>query len=121
MVTVTHYAQLNGFVTKDGSEIRELMHPSTHANTGQSVAEAIVPPGASTLMHRHLLSEEIYYFVSGRGEMVLGLERFGVNAGDTVLIPPNTPHKLINLNEAPLKLLCCSAPAYADDDTQILE
>ena len=55
------------------------------------MAEAIVPPGAGTLMHRHLLSEEIYYFVSGRGEMVLGLERFGVNAGDTVLIPPNTP------------------------------
>lgn len=118
---ITRYAQIKAFITKDQSEIRELMHPNAHGNKTQSLAEAIVPPGTSTLMHRHLASEEIYYFVTGAGEMVLGEERFLVQAGDTVFIPPNTAHKLINHNRLPLKLLCCSAPAYSDEDTEILE
>jgi mannose-6-phosphate isomerase-like protein (cupin superfamily) len=34
-----------------------------------------------------------------------------------VVIPPGTPHKLWNPNDAPLVLLCCCAPAYSDADT----
>ena len=40
------------FTTKDGSEIRELMHA-----TGQSLAEAIVAPGQATERHYHRESE----------------------------------------------------------------
>jgi hypothetical protein len=29
------YADIEAYVTKDGSEIRELMHPARHGNTGQ--------------------------------------------------------------------------------------
>ena len=53
--------------------------------------------------------------------MRLGEERFDVRAGDCVLIPPGTPHKLWNPDAEPLVLLCCSAPPYADADTELVE
>lgn len=40
-----------------------------------------------------------------------------VTAGDCVVIPPGTPHKLWNTGTEPLTLLCCCAPAYSDADT----
>lgn len=45
-------------ITKDGSEIRELMHPASHQNKNQSLAEARVPQGTKTLLYKPLMSEE---------------------------------------------------------------
>lgn len=42
------------YLTKDGSLIRELIHPEIHRNQNQSLAEALVPAGVITLLHRHL-------------------------------------------------------------------
>ena len=41
------------FVTKDGSEIRELAGTPTGNSVNQSLAEATVPPGADTEEHFH--------------------------------------------------------------------
>jgi mannose-6-phosphate isomerase-like protein (cupin superfamily) len=95
------------FVTKDGSEIRELAGVPSGNSMNQSLAEATVPPGGETEEHYHQASEEIYLFTSGSGRMKLGDEEAEVSAGDTVVIPPGTPHKL----------LCCCAPAYSHEDT----
>ena len=96
------------------------MHPAVHGNVRQSLAEASLPPGCSTLLHRHHASEELYHFVAGTGRMTLGAEDFAVAPGDTVLIPPGTPHCLQNTGDQPLRLLCCCAPAYRHEDTEIL-
>ena len=114
------YSNVKPYITKDGSEIRELMHPAVHGNQAQSLAEATVPPGAKTLSHRHTLTEEIYYFLYGRGQMTLGNEIFDVNEGDTIAIPPGTPHCVENTGDTPLKILCACTPAYAHDDTELL-
>ena len=109
------------FITKDGSEIRELAGIPTGNSANQSVAEATVSPGAETEEHYHSVSEEIYLFTSGSGTMKLGDEESEVSAGDTVVIPPGTPHKLWNTGREPLKLLCCCAPAYTHEDTFMVE
>jgi mannose-6-phosphate isomerase-like protein (cupin superfamily) len=114
------YATIEPYVTRDGSLIRELMHPSVHGNRMQSLAEAIVPPGARTLLHRHRLTEETYHFTGGSGRMRLGDRVFDVVAGDTVCIPPGTAHNLENTGGADLRLLCACAPAYAHQDTELL-
>lgn len=119
--SLTRYHRIHAFVTKDGSIIRELMHPAAHDNRNQSLAEAIVPAGQRTIRHRHRLSEELYHFTAGSGVMELGEDRFRVQAGDTVHIAPGTPHALLNTGDGELRLLCCSAPPYADDDTELLE
>jgi mannose-6-phosphate isomerase-like protein (cupin superfamily) len=109
------------FITKDGSEIRELAGIPTGNSVNQSLAEATVPPGAETEEHYHGVSEEIYLFTSGSGTMKLGDEQTEVSAGDTVVIPPGTLHKLRNTGTDPLKLLCCCAPAYTHEDTFMVE
>jgi mannose-6-phosphate isomerase-like protein (cupin superfamily) len=105
------------FITKDGSEIRELAGTPTGNSVNQSLAEATVAPGADTEEHYHRASEEIYVFTAGSGRMKLGDEETDVTAGDTVVIPPGTPHKLWNTGGEPLRLLCCCAPPYSHDDT----
>lgn len=115
------YASVPAYVTKDGSIIRELMHPAVHDNTNQSLAEAMVPPGTRTRLHRHQRTEELYHITSGEGRMTLGTETFLVRVGDTLCIPPGTPHCIEALGAEPLRLLCCCAPAYSHGDTELLE
>lgn len=118
---LSHYEEVDAFVTKDGSIIRELMHPVVHGNALQSLAEAVVPVGAKTLLHRHHQAEELYHITSGQGLMFLAEQQFEVGTGDTVCIPPGTPHCIANMGEQDLVLLCCCAPAYSHDDTELLE
>lgn len=121
----TRYQQTTPFVTRDGSVIRELLHPVRHAATlgaeQQSLAEAMVAVGQSTSLHRHHRSEELYHITAGHGLMTLAAERFAVCVGDTVCIPPGTPHRIENTGDVALKMLCCCAPAYAHEDTELLE
>ena len=63
----TTYDAIQPYVTKDGSQIRELMHPAVHGNRNQSFAEATVAPGARTALHRHTRTEEIYHITHGEG------------------------------------------------------
>jgi mannose-6-phosphate isomerase-like protein (cupin superfamily) len=116
----TGYHQIEAYVTKDGSLIRELMHPSMHGNTHISLAEAIIPAGSATSLHRHRKSEEIYHITAGAGIMTLGTEQFAVAVGDTVAIAPGMSHQVRNTQSIPLKILCCCSPAYAHDDTELL-
>jgi mannose-6-phosphate isomerase-like protein (cupin superfamily) len=117
----TEYAAVPAFVTKDGSTVRELMHPATHGARHQSLAEAIVAPGQTTALHRHRSSEELYHVTAGRGRMTLGDRNFEVGPGDTVCIPPGTAHCIENTGTEPLRILCCCAPPYAHADTELLE
>jgi mannose-6-phosphate isomerase-like protein (cupin superfamily) len=116
----SQYAEVTPYHTKDGSIIRELMHPGRHGCRNQSLAEARIPAGSETHLHRHLVTEEFYHVVAGRGRMTLGDSVFGIGPGDTVAIPPGTPHRVNNPGDETLVILCCCAPAYAHDDTELL-
>ena len=116
----TAYASVTPFTTKDGSQIRELMHPVQHGNHAQSFAEAMVAPGVKTLLHRHCVSEEIYHITQGEGRMTLGDEQFDVAAGDTICIPPGMAHCIECRGNEALKIFCACAPAYAHEDTEIV-
>jgi mannose-6-phosphate isomerase-like protein (cupin superfamily)/DNA-binding transcriptional regulator YiaG len=115
------YRDVKPYITKDGSIIRELMHPAVHGNHAQSLAHATVPTGKRTLLHRHLHTEELYHVVGGRGRMILGKDTFPVRTGDTVCIPPGTPHRIEATGPTPLRILCCCSPAYSHEDTELLE
>jgi mannose-6-phosphate isomerase-like protein (cupin superfamily) len=117
----TSYAAIRSYVTADGSEIRELMHPDHHGNQRQSLAEATLRPGQETLLHKHLRTEELYHITAGSGLMTLGDERFAVFPGDTVHIPPGTPHCISNIGAEALRILCCCTPAYSHEDTVLLQ
>jgi mannose-6-phosphate isomerase-like protein (cupin superfamily) len=109
------------FTTKDGSEIRELLAHRNSTIQNQSLAEARLPVGASTLEHYHPKAEEIYYITHGAGRMRIDGELKDVRVGDAIAIPPGEKHKIWNTGNETLRLLCCCAPGYEDGDTVITE
>ena len=121
MALRTRIKDITAYVTRDGSEIRELMHPAAQGNKAQSLAEAIVKQGQQTHLHQHHNSEELYLITNGKGYMTLGEEQFDVIVGDTICIPPGTPHCIKNIGTEALHILCMCSPPYNHDDTELLE
>ena len=121
MALRTRIKDITAYVTRDGSEIRELMHPAAQGNKAQSLAEAIVKQGQQTHLHQHHNSEELYLITNGKGYMTLGEEQFDVIVGDTICIPPGTPHCIKNIGTEALHILCMCSPPYNHEDTELLE
>jgi mannose-6-phosphate isomerase-like protein (cupin superfamily) len=116
-VDVKNLREVEAFVTKDGSEIRELLAYRNSGIRQQSLAEARVNPGERTAPHYHPKTEEIYYILRGTGEMTLNDERRAVGPGDAIAIPLGMVHTILNSGTEPLVFLCCCAPGYEHDDT----
>jgi len=115
------YKDVKAFKTKDGSLIRELIHPAHHGCKNQSFAEAVVPAGTKTALHLHRQSEEIYHVTQGEALMTLGMKTFMISQGDTILIPALTAHCLENNSEEDLHVICACAPGYRHEDTELLD
>jgi mannose-6-phosphate isomerase-like protein (cupin superfamily) len=99
----------------DRSLLCELLHPDNVAGAGQlgcSIAHAIVPPGESTLPHILHASTELYYLLSGSGEMHIGPEHEQVHAGQLILIPPGARQYIRNTSHENLVFLCIVAPKW---------
>jgi mannose-6-phosphate isomerase-like protein (cupin superfamily) len=118
---IKNLGDVPSFITKDGSEIRELLAHRNSVIRNQSLAEARLPAGASTQEHYHIKTEEIYYITHGAGRIHIEGETRDVKTGDAIAIPPGRKHKLWNTGGEPLRLLCCCAPAYEHSDTIITE
>jgi mannose-6-phosphate isomerase-like protein (cupin superfamily) len=118
---VKNLGSVAAFVTKDGSEIRELLAHRNSAIRNQSLAEARLAPGTSTQEHYHVKTEEIYYVTHGVGRMRIDGEVREVTIGDAIAILPGQRHKLWNMGSDVLRLLCCCAPGYEHEDTVITE
>lgn len=119
---VKNLADCPPFITKDGSEIRELLaYRNSTQIKQQSLAEARLPVGGATQEHYHVKTEEIYFITHGTGRMRIDGEEREVRAGDAIAIAPGRKHKLWNTGQEPLRLLCCCAPAYEHADTIITE
>ena len=114
---VINLAEAPPFTTKDGSEIRELLAHRNSCITNQSLAEARLPVDAATEPHYHPVTEEIYYITHGQGRMQVETVVRQVGPGDAIAIPPGARHQITNTGNEVLRLLCCCAPAYEDDDT----
>jgi mannose-6-phosphate isomerase-like protein (cupin superfamily) len=111
--------ELDAYVTRDGSTIREWVAPGTPGRR-QSLAEATVPAGGATLAHYHRASEEIYLVTSGSGRMRLGEDVRAIAPGDCVVIPPGTVHRLWADHGAPLIVVCSCVPPYSHEDTVLV-
>jgi mannose-6-phosphate isomerase-like protein (cupin superfamily) len=118
---IKNLEEVPSFTTKDGSEIRELLAYRNSVIRLQSLAEARLPVGGATQEHYHPKTEEIYYITHGSGEIRIEGELRAVRVGDAIAIPPGQRHKLWNTGTETLRLLCCCAPGYENEDTIITE
>lgn len=86
------------YLLKDNTTLNNLILSSTKLYRGQE-----------TQGHRHAGQEEIYFFIHGHGQMIVGEEdtpAFFVKPGDVVLIPDGAFHKVINDGEMNLIFNC---------------
>ncbi len=118
---VRSYGEIEAFQTLDGSQIREWAGRVSLPARNQSLAEATVPVGGATTEHFHRTTEELYLVTAGRGRLVIDGEAREIAAGDCALIAPGARHKLFNIGEQPLRVVCACAPAYSDEDTCLTE
>ena len=86
-----------------------------------SVAKTVLSTGGEVERHFHRLSDEIYLFVRGMGQMQVNQEAFPVGPGDLVLIQPNDWHEVTAVGEDDLEFYAITRPAYTADDYLIEE
>jgi uncharacterized cupin superfamily protein len=72
----------------------------------------IVAPGMRAFpMHNHHVNEEMFFIVSGSGELRVGKESQPIRAGDFIACPPGGPetaHQIINTGSEELRYLAVS-------------
>lgn len=83
---------------------------------GLTVGIAEVPVGAPRPPRGHTHEQaEVYFFLSGTGEVVIEGESTPVTTGDAVFIPGNVEHMSVNTGAEPLRLLYFfAADSFAD-------
>jgi mannose-6-phosphate isomerase-like protein (cupin superfamily) len=118
---VRSYAEPEPFVTLERPETRERAARVSVPAQSQSLAEATIPVGAATATHLHHTSQELYLVTDGTGRLIVDGEELVIDRGDCALIPPGAVHKVFNIGEEPLRIVCTCSPAYSDEDTQLLE
>ncbi|MGA0784878.1 MAG: cupin domain-containing protein [Ilumatobacteraceae bacterium] len=85
---------------------RELIGGDTMPTKELVVGIAEVPVGVQRPSRGHTHEPaEVYYIVSGRGEVLVDDETYPVASGDAVWIPPNAEHVAYNVGDEPLRLL----------------
>ncbi|MBW2369093.1 MAG: cupin domain-containing protein [Deltaproteobacteria bacterium] len=89
-------------------EVRTLFE--TEFGSGMKyIRELVLNPGATIGIHPHAGDEEIYYVVSGQGEMIVDDEKRSVKPGDAVLTKSGSRHGLNNPTDNDLKIFVVCA------------
>lgn len=75
--------------------------------TGAEFSFQSFAPGTETgFLHTHRTHEELYFFLSGRGEFQVDGERFPVGEGSVVRVAPEGRRSVRNNGSEPLVMLC---------------
>jgi quercetin dioxygenase-like cupin family protein len=72
--------------------------------TSLTLGTATLPPGGHLALHRHA-QPEIYYVLSGTGDVTIDGVRHTVQSGASIFIPGNAEHGLENTGPGPMKFL----------------
>ena len=84
------------------------------------VANVHVVDVAKGTTHYHEGYDEVYYVLSGSGELIVGNESYRLRPGGVAVIPRGSPHSLCaddqDGEEGSLKFIIFGTPAMAIDD-----
>jgi mannose-6-phosphate isomerase-like protein (cupin superfamily) len=109
-------SQCAAFAAGDNTLLRELLHSDKQPlNLSYSLAHAILPAGEASKPHS-LKTSEVYYILSGEGEMHIDSETEIIEPGNAVYIPPNSTQFVRNRGVEPLVFLCIVDPAWRKED-----
>src|SRR5439155_25518067 len=77
-------------------QYRRALEPSVFLTNWSYMDHLLILPGASEGLHRHPHVEEIYYVLSGDGEVRVNEETAQIHKGDAVPLAINEAHSFLN-------------------------
>ncbi len=90
------------FEPMEGRETRRFVNKEAGA-ISLTIGELVMHDGAALRLHTHPTDEAIL-LLDGSVEMVVGDESRTASPGDTLLAPPETPHRLVNNSGADARM-----------------
>jgi len=107
-VTITQEEVLDGAPMQQrsgGVRDLKLVYPETGLDAKTLCMGLVeIDPGQHSPMHRHNC-EEVYYVISGEGELESEGKRYPLKAGGAGLNRPNQTHRVWNTGHEPLRLV----------------
>lgn len=104
------FSQLNDYVlpVAPGMEIQgKVFMGQTLQTTGAEISFQSFAPGKETgFLHTHQTHEELYIFVSGKGEFQVDGQVFPVGEGSVVRVAPEGKRSVRNNGTEPLIMVC---------------
>lgn len=104
------FSQLNEYVlpVAPGMEIQgKVFMGQTLQTTGAEISFQSFAPGKETgFLHTHQTHEELYIFVSGKGEFQVDGQVFPVGEGSVVRVAPEGKRSVRNNGTEPLIMIC---------------
>lgn len=104
------FSQLNDYVlpVAPGMEIQgKVFMGQTLQTTGAEISFQSFAPGKETgFLHTHQTHEELYIFVSGKGEFQVDGQVFPVGEGSVVRVVPEGKRSVRNNGTEPLIMIC---------------
>ena len=76
-----------------------------------SMGYVTLEPNGGQVPWHNQEQEEVYFLISGTGQMCIGQEMQTLVGGQMALIPPGEFHQLTNIGETPLQFIYCYGPA----------
>jgi mannose-6-phosphate isomerase-like protein (cupin superfamily) len=84
-----------------------------------SVIQERMPPGTNEQLHYHERSQQVFYILSGTATFEVEGEMKTVEANQSIHIPPNTKHYILNNSDADLHFLVISEPKAHGDRVNV--
>lgn len=93
--------------THEGTtQVKRLIPPhGQHPGNVATMNYAWLEPGKQLTQHVHTDGEEFYFFLEGKGQILVGNDWFDVTAGDFVTVPPSHAHSVKNTDSESLVFL----------------
>jgi len=90
---------------KGAVKYRRALDPTVFLSNWSYMDHLIITPGASEGLHRHPKVGEVYYVISGDGEVKVNNETSAIHKGDGVPISPGQAHSFTNNGTQDLELM----------------
>jgi len=117
-MTITKSTTLQEYYFEERCFITEILNASEVPNL--SIAKARVEPGVTTVLHA-VKSVELYYLLSGKGQVEIAGQLAEVTTGDLVHIRANQPQRITNIGAEDLIFLAICTPRFVPENYTDLE
>ena len=114
-ISVGKLNELNEYVLELGPDVKipgkVFGGAAVHATGGEFSFQMFQPGTETGFLHTHKEHEELYFFLSGRGEFQVDGQIIPVDEGSVVRVAPEGERSVRNNGTEPLVMLCVEADA----------